>query len=577
MGKLNPALVPLLALAAGIIFSPGHTLLFTAVVVAAAVVCFLLRKYRYGVIAAIAAAGALSVSLAQPPHLQADMFEIPRDYLGLVERVTDGSDGESAQVDILNGDRPFRIALYCDQGELAAGDTVLFSGVLRNPDAYGDMPFMDSYALWARANGISASIFCKGTEVRVTGTSRSLKYLPERLAARFEDFIYSAPFSPETAAVLSAVLVGRERVPESIAASFRTSGTAHLLCISGFHIGLLIALLTFVLWPLKIFEYGWKWVIIIAGALVWLYVCITGFQPPAVRAATMYTVFAVVRITERDASSLNVLAISAFIILLVKPLWIWSAGFQLSLSAVAAIIVFAPKFTVLDARYGWQHRLNVVFAVALAAAIGTAPVLAFHFHNVPLLSVVANVAAVTVFPVFICAALLCLALTAVGIPSLWAGRLTDRIFDIIDAAAFTGTRFDVGLSGLYPRIPVLMLCVMALVAAAVALHHRKTAVRIAAASAGLVCLCLTACVGPGEENMVYVHRSMILEVNAEGGRIVTTAPRRSRPAEYLPFFEGNGVAWGSVRMEHAADSIVHTCCGEVPVSATRTENALRIR
>lgn len=576
MGKLNPAVLPLVALGCGIVLSAGHTAVFVCAGIAAAVVCYVLKYYRGSAVAASLAAGAMVVWLAEVPVPEEAVFEHSRSYTGLVQGVYARGAGQLSQVDVLNARPSFRISMYSETGDLEAGDTVIFEGVLRRPNPYGDMPYMGGRGLWARANGISGGIYCTSEHILVVGRNRSLRYLPERLASGLEDAIYSSPLSAETATVLSAVLVGREKVPEGVAEAHRASGTAHLLCISGFHIGLLIILIGMALWPLKALSGGWRVIIVATGVLVWAYVFITGLQAPAVRAATMFSVFASVRLVERKASALNVLAVSAYIILLVKPLWLWSAGFQLSLSAVTAIILFSGRLTVLDARYGLLHHINKVFAVALSAAIGTAPVLAAHFHNVPLISVASNVLAVSVFPVFVCVGALCVALSCAGLPALWLSHAADGVYSLIDTISGMGTRYSAGFGGLYPGAFVLGMSAAAIIALAVLLHSEKTRTRIVAGTAAVLCLLATACGGMEGESEVYVHRGMVFEVGDGRGRIVTAVPRRSKPTEYIPYFEGNGVNWEDVRMEHARDSIIGTLHGDVPLTATRTEIPIKI-
>ncbi len=121
---------------------------------------------------------------------------------------------------------------------------------------------------------------------------------------------------------------------------FRRTGTYHALVISGSHITLVCGL--FLLWR-RFFGYGARTVLVVSAATAWLYSLLAGGDPPVLRAAAGFTLFAVASLFYRRTSVLNLLAAVAILFLALDPQQLFDASFQLSFLAVAAIGAFAPQ------------------------------------------------------------------------------------------------------------------------------------------------------------------------------------------------------------------------------------------
>jgi competence protein ComEC len=120
---------------------------------------------------------------------------------------------------------------------------------------------------------------------------------------------------------------------------------------------------------------------------MWFYAWLTGMTPSVVRAVTMVTVFEVGRILYRRAFSLNTVAAAAVLILLVRPLDLWSVSFQLSFAATFAIIFFAQYAERFLHLKKWKNRwfgrlcswLSGTIIISLAAQLGTLPLTMYYF------------------------------------------------------------------------------------------------------------------------------------------------------------------------------------------------------
>ena len=212
--------------------------------------------------------------------------------------------------------------------------------------------------------------------------------------------------------VAAALATGlRGEIPEDVRQQMRDSGLAHLLAISGLHIGL-VAGFVFTLvrgglalwpglalrWPLK------KIAAVVALLAAAVYMLLAGATIPTQRAFIMTGVVLVAMLLNRTGISLRLIAFAASLVLLARPEALLSVSFQMSFSAAIALVaayeVFAGRFRVVSGESSVLRRAGMYFvAVAfttLIASLATAPFAVFHFNRLALLGMAANLAAVPI-------------------------------------------------------------------------------------------------------------------------------------------------------------------------------------
>jgi len=125
--------------------------------------------------------------------------------------------------------------------------------------------------------------------------------------------------------------------------------------------------------------------------ILWGFAIIAGLSASVVRAVTMFSLFVLAKGLNRQTNSLNTLALSAFILLLIKPEFCFDVGFQLSYAAVAAIVIIKP---VLDSWIVLKNPIANFFLdllkVSVAAQLGVFPLSLFYFHQFPGLFFITN-------------------------------------------------------------------------------------------------------------------------------------------------------------------------------------------
>ncbi len=198
----------------------------------------------------------------------------------------------------------------------------------------------------------------------------------------------------ESLNIVSALSLGyKDTMPEDIRSTFSNAGISHILAVSGLHVGIVSMLIIGFLSILRIRSN----ILILCLSLVgvWCFALISGMTASVCRASIMFSFLYTGRYLGRHINPLNSLFASAFILLLVNPFTLFSAGFQLSYSAVLAILLFYRKLNALGPFSGIiMSRSWSLITVTLLAQFGTLPLVLYHFRQLPLLSVLTNIFAI---------------------------------------------------------------------------------------------------------------------------------------------------------------------------------------
>lgn len=219
----------------------------------------------------------------------------------------------------------------------------------------------------------------------------------QRLIARMQA---SAPVEGAPLAVIQALLLGYRRgVDPEVREAFQISGTAHILAVSGMHVGLVLSLWLFLLGRLPA-AWGRHWfsqsVLI---SLVAFYGFLTGASPSAMRAVIMGSLAILARVIQQPYRPLNALGFAAFLQSAVDPLVVYQYGFQLSYAAVGGIMAFyAPLRTRLITgsrrEPPFLSYVKDILAISIAAQAGTFFLSWAYFGRFPLYFLLSNLIAI---------------------------------------------------------------------------------------------------------------------------------------------------------------------------------------
>lgn len=379
-------LVPLaLALMAGILTAhhiaalPTVALLYVMGLAGVITGLLLILKHRIIVplLLFVMAAGGVLDRMSDPAFDQQNWRHVDKPKVYMLVRLTDTPSPREksyrAKAEVINVDQLDKrgsIRLY-----------------LKNEPSAAMLHYGDSLLLHGYPDTCQGSLYITSAHYIVVGRdSTSLRAHCERLRMRLLHRMQQGPLPAERAGIAEAMTLGwRANIEPETQASFRDAGIAHMLAISGLHVGLLAALVGGALFWVNKERRGR----IIKGstqlAAVWVFTLLTGMAPSTMRAALMFSLLIFSRMLGRRTSSLNLLAACALLTLVPQPILLFDLGWQLSYAAVTGILLARPVILL------YRNKLWQTVIVSTAATLGTMPITISTFHRFPLYFLIANV------------------------------------------------------------------------------------------------------------------------------------------------------------------------------------------
>lgn len=357
------------------------------------------------------------------------------------------------------------VARFDTSFRVSAGDRLIatgYAGSLGNGDYAG-------YERLMNRRGYTANIWINPSQsvINLPRKSHSPKVVAARIKSAAAERLSRLRLTPEELATAAAMTIGdRDGMGRKMREEYSLSGAAHLLAVSGLHVGIVALLFNVILYFLPSFRYGHIVKNLVAVTAIWGYALLTGLSPSVVRAAMMLSGAQLALAASRTGNSANILLATACIMLLVNPDYLYDVSFQLSFTAVGGIFVlYRPMYRAVCSRFKLLNALWALFIVGLAATLSTAPLVSHYFGRIPLIGLAVN-------PVFILTANVTVLFSLIWI-MIPAGFLNE-IFSLIIGFSTTlqNSLTETCASKSWASVPVRMEMwqVMAVYAAAIALY-----------------------------------------------------------------------------------------------------------
>jgi competence protein ComEC len=238
-------------------------------------------------------------------------------------------------------------------------------------------------------------------------------------------------FPRESPMVEALLLAERRSLDSSVRTAFTRSGAAHLLAISGFHVGILAGWVVLALRSLRL---GRAWAAAGSALAVWCYVGFLGFPTSAVRAAILLSGAAVGRVRGRPVHPLGAWGTALLIVAVWDPAALARAGTQLSFAGALGLMLWAGPWSrklvaFVEGRLPglgagpdggrsrwWTRAVAGALAASAAAQVATLPIAVWHFQRVAILALPVTLVATPLVSFALPGALLALAASAAAVP-----------------------------------------------------------------------------------------------------------------------------------------------------------------
>ncbi len=194
----------------------------------------------------------------------------------------------------------------------------------------------------------------------------------------------------------SALFGDKDSLSEAKYDAFKASGIAHLLAVSGLHVGIIVAILSFVLKKCRVKD----WVrLIIISIILGFYMYICNFTISVVRASIMSVCLLLAPIVFREYDSLSAVGLSGIVVFLINPLCAFDVGTLLSFSCVAGIILLNRSINGVLAKTKMPSALSNSLSISASTLVSIMMIMALYFKTINIISLLANIVLIPIFTV----------------------------------------------------------------------------------------------------------------------------------------------------------------------------------
>ncbi len=439
-----------------------------------------------------------------------------------------------------------RVTVRPPMADLCPGAKVRFSSKLSSFRNFANPGGFD-YVRFMRFRGVLGSAYLRGTgKLEVLDPGNSWLF-----GAResLRSLVLGASMGDAQDVLLALLLGEKEHMSQALRDRFARAGIAHLLAISGLHMGM-VALFCFVLFR-RVLSHSTP--LLLSGRLfavcaflslfpVLFYGAVTGWSPSTQRAVIMVSVFLIGYMVEKDYDSLNTLAVAAMVILLIRPPALFDVSFQLSFVAVFSILYGLKKLSFQTIPITWQEkalrRATIYALIPVLASLGTLPVVLYYFDQVSLVGPLANMLLVPVAGFLVLPLCLGAAFILPVAPLLSHGMMLGAGYLVKGVVHVAGLFANLPYAGIMPLKPNLGEVLLYYTALFCVVHFRTRVCR------WLLVACLMAGLGDAAWWMHQRFGDQGLKVTAldvgQGGASLVEFPRGK-----IMLVDGGGLSAGS--------------------------------
>ncbi len=340
---------------------------------------------------------------------------------------------------------------YNSAFELYSGDRVKFNGKIRLPRKKVLPNEFDEEKYYA---GLDIQWIATAEKVSIINKPINLYYYRD-LARQGIKNITEKLFDSEQSSIINAILLGdKSAINPEIRGLYTLSGTAHVLALSGLHIGVISFVIYVFIGLFKNHHIKFGTFVLI----ILLYNFITEFQPSAVRASLMAIFILFAKYYQKQYTLLNIASVVILVSIIFSPNLIYSVSFQMSSLAILGIALFFNPINsflknIISDKIKILEFIRGSIAITFSASATLAPLVAYYFKTFSLISFVANLFVVPIFSLVLIGSLLAIIISLISfsIASYYAYfvtfllLLTNKINQILISIPFSYISGEVSL------------------------------------------------------------------------------------------------------------------------------------
>lgn len=257
----------------------------------------------------------------------------------------------------------------------------------------------------------------------------------------------------EQYAILAAMTLGdKSALTHELRETYSITGASHVLALSGLHLGIIYLLLYRLTLGRRRFWLSQTLIVL----CIWAFAFLTGLSTSVMRSATMISIYALFAVAGRHRSPINLLCFTAIVMLIVSPGAIYDVSFQLSFVAVLSILLWLPLIErflpeYYFERHPFQRFIYNMVGMSLAAQIGVAPIIAYHFGRFSTYFLFTNFLVIPLATIILYGTLLVLIIPMLSPALLWVVALLNKALEWLSQVPYAS------IDGLHPSTLQIVL------------------------------------------------------------------------------------------------------------------------
>ncbi len=254
-------------------------------------------------------------------------------------------------------------------------------------------PNQFDYGKYLENQQIYAQVYADENEIRISPImDKNIWFYTAKFRNKIIHNLEKNHFHKKELSVIVALILGQQQdISQDVLQDYQFAGAVHILSVSGLHVGFIMLFIGFILKPIPNTKMGSFSKLLIVIISLWIFGFIAGLAPSILRSVVMFSFVAIGRYLQRSVNIYHTLLVSAMLILLFQPSFLFDVGFQLSYVSLFFIVwlqpllaeIWFPKNIFL--KYFWD-----ILTVSFAAQIGAFPLSIYYFHQFPGLFFITN-------------------------------------------------------------------------------------------------------------------------------------------------------------------------------------------
>ncbi|TJX14748.1 DNA internalization-related competence protein ComEC/Rec2 [Tissierella creatinini] len=354
---------------------------------------------------------------------------IRQDYIGIIHERVDYNEEYSRYVVKLNlveDKRLFGKVQLTIRGDiyLNLGDRIQINGLLKEPNKNTN-PKLFNQKLFLLSDGIHNTMSVNDYSIVLIEENNSIIY---KLIDNFSQAtisLFNKHLSERNAQIMTSIILGKSSLlMEEDISYYRELGLAHVLAVSGLHIGIIAGFILLIFSRIGIKR---RYNFVITLGIIWIYIFFIGLPPSAIRAGLMFTILYFSKLSHEPYDGLNSIYASMILCLLLNPYWLFNIGFQLSYAATISLLILSSRISI----YSTRIKAIKTAITILGVNIGLLPIQSYYFNSIHLLGIISNVVIVPFLSIGLVLGMIMLILqVTIPILNMGVGTALDMILTI---------------------------------------------------------------------------------------------------------------------------------------------------